>query len=222
MRYQHLVEYVIKNTYHIIKQGVRNNGYCKVSLYHKFKKKKTFTISVHKMVLITFIGLPEDINKNQINHKNGNKLDNNLYNLEWVTQSENQKHAIEIGLQPSGEDRVNSIYTNDFIKYICILLHEGYRTKDIIYNITKKNNIEKCRLKNLIADIKGKKSWYFISKDYQINKNGIYILENRIQQLFINGFNTKEIKNVLCDIYNYKPMSNTYITEITSKLKITD
>jgi len=52
---------------------------------------------IHIAVGITFI--PNPFNKPEINHKNGNGLINCVCNLEWVTRSENQKHAYKIGLR---------------------------------------------------------------------------------------------------------------------------
>lgn len=59
--------------------------------YKKFSGK-----SVHRIVIETFIGKHEY--KNCVNHIDGNKLNNSLDNLEWVTHSENTKHAITTGL----------------------------------------------------------------------------------------------------------------------------
>lgn len=52
------------------------------------------TKTVHKLVASTFIDKPQD--KKEINHKNGNKKDNRIENLEWVTHSENNLHCYRI------------------------------------------------------------------------------------------------------------------------------
>jgi hypothetical protein len=65
------------------------NGYNRVSL-HKDKKQKNFL--VHRLVAENFF----DICGEQVNHKDGNKLNNNIDNLEWVSRSENQIHRYYI------------------------------------------------------------------------------------------------------------------------------
>jgi len=71
-----------------------HKGYLIVSLT-KNNDKKTF--SLHRLVAETFISNTE--NKPQVNHINCIKTDNRVCNLEWNTQSENQKHAFANGLQ---------------------------------------------------------------------------------------------------------------------------
>jgi hypothetical protein len=54
--------------------------------------------SVHRLVCLTF--LPNPNNKPQINHIDGDRYNNNISNLEWVTAKENIRHSIDTGLQP--------------------------------------------------------------------------------------------------------------------------
>lgn len=64
------------------------NGYLGVTLT---KNSMAKTISVHRLVAESFIPNPK--NKPHVNHKDGNKLNNHLYNLEWSTSKENIQHS---------------------------------------------------------------------------------------------------------------------------------
>jgi hypothetical protein len=75
----------------IIKQHINKNGYLNVVLYKPDTNHKAFNKMVHRLVSETFIKNEE--NKFTINHKNGNKLDNRVYNLEWYTPHEQMLHA---------------------------------------------------------------------------------------------------------------------------------
>lgn len=66
------------------------DGYLHVQLTDKGKTKDFL---VHRLVAITHILNPE--NKKTVNHKNGDKHDNRLENLEWMTTSENVQHSYD-------------------------------------------------------------------------------------------------------------------------------
>ena len=71
-----------------LKPSFNTKGYAIINLH---EHGKITGIAIHRMVAETFIPNPE--NKPQINHIDGNKTNNSVNNLEWVTQSENMKHA---------------------------------------------------------------------------------------------------------------------------------
>ena len=81
----------------ILKPGVTNKGYYIVSLNSVDKRH---TLTVHRLVANAFV--PNLDNKPQVNHINGIKTDNRICNLEWLTNEENMKHAINNGLANKG------------------------------------------------------------------------------------------------------------------------
>lgn len=96
-----------------LKKRKNSQGYLRVSIYRNGNRQRLF---VHRIVARAFIPNPE--NKPEVNHKDGNPLNNHVLNLEWVTSSENKLHAYRTGLRgpsPSfGEDNgLSKLTEND-------------------------------------------------------------------------------------------------------------
>lgn len=78
----------------IFKQRLSKEGYYRTALT---VKNKVSYLQVHRLVAEAFIDNPN--NHPVVNHKDGNKLNNHVSNLEWTTSSLNQKHAYDTGLK---------------------------------------------------------------------------------------------------------------------------
>jgi hypothetical protein len=87
---------------------VNDNGYIRIYIY-----KKTFLL--HRLIALTFIENPE--NKEQVNHIDGNKINNCVNNLEWCTNKENQIHKFQNGLGNNYTRKIGQYDLNgNFIK----------------------------------------------------------------------------------------------------------
>lgn len=124
----------------IKKSFVRYDGYMQVALSLNGKNK---TFKVHRLVAEMFLD-----NKNMlpcVNHKDGNKINNHIENLEWVTHSQNNYHAVANGLVKSIPIKIidtsnNNEYTfhsitqgSKFIKADKRLISKIIKGKDGVY-----------------------------------------------------------------------------------------
>ena len=125
---------------HIAKPQKTNAGYFRVALSRNNKKR---LFSVHRLVLLAFLG-PAPSPGHQANHLNGDKSDNRLCNLEWLTASENRQHAFAaLGHQgPRGERCGNSKLTEQEVKEIRHLYATGRYTQSELgryFKVTESN-----------------------------------------------------------------------------------
>jgi hypothetical protein len=123
----------------ILSPLVINSGYQTVTLIKAgvYNERRT----VHRLIAFTF--LPNPRNLPEVNHKNGNKLDNRLDNLEWISTVGNRVHAIETGLRIplKGEQAGRSKLTESQVMEIHKLYSEGISTIEIAvkYGISNKH-----------------------------------------------------------------------------------
>jgi len=100
------------------------DGYLFVRLSKKGNVKNR---TIHRLIAQHFI--PNNSNKNVVNHLNGIKADNRIENLEWCTRSENDKHAFKLGLRKPL--RANAKITKEIAKEINKRANNGERGIDL-------------------------------------------------------------------------------------------
>lgn len=98
---------------------VGKTGYPQLTIRPQGRKGRARLVKVHRLVIEAWIG-PAPTPLHVVNHRDGNKLNNRVENLEWVTPAENIRHAYRNGLiLPSrGEERHNSKLTDDAVRRI--------------------------------------------------------------------------------------------------------
>jgi len=85
-----------KRTKRVLKTCIGKTGYRIISTKIGGRKGVNKCLKIHRLVAMTYIDNPES--KPIVNHKDGDKLNNNVNNLEWNTGSQNIKHAYDNGL----------------------------------------------------------------------------------------------------------------------------
>lgn len=91
------------------------NGYMIVDA---FRGALTETLPVHRAVALAWVENPDVVNFNIVNHKDGNKINNNESNLEWTDHAGNNLHAINTGLRSDNiRCSVRDFYTKEILKF---------------------------------------------------------------------------------------------------------
>lgn len=124
-------------------------GY-KQTILSKNNKKKVTTI--HRLVALAF--LPKiEYQKYTVNHKDGNKLNNHINNLEWATVKENNRHAHEIGLvNHKAENNPSAKLTNENV----IKIRERWKPRiTTMKRLSKEYDVSVFTIRNIVQN----KSW---------------------------------------------------------------
>jgi len=130
----------------IISSCVAQTGYKTVVLF-KNSVRKIYLL--HRLIAMAFIPNPE--NKPCINHKDGNKLNNSLDNLEWCTRAENNQHAFRNGLINKSGEKCNLSKLKSYQVLEIRKLLKKYKQKDI----ARKFHIDQ----STVSYIKTKRLW---------------------------------------------------------------
>ena len=138
-------------TKHEYKLCINKQGYKGTVI--KLGRKKCIYVKVHRAVALMFIDNP--LGKPQVNHIDGNKLNNNVCNLEWVTARENLIHAFNNGLKHKGSECSWAKLTREEVDRIRELYSTGaYTHKDLckLFNVSLATIGEVTRKKTYVYD----------------------------------------------------------------------
>lgn len=144
----------------ILKPQPNGKGYLRVWI-----GKKLFF--VHRLVAEQYVPNPE--NKPQVNHKDGNKLNNHYSNLEWVTNKENRTHAVKNNLHLCGSKcSWSKLNENDVIS---ILSDKEHTNKEL----AEKFNVSYTT----ITGIKNGYTWKQLKRYAELPQNEVVELEDK-------------------------------------------
>lgn len=155
------LQIINKNTGYIKKQTLGKRGYYYVTLNNM--QNKQVKVPVHKIVALAFICNEKF---EVINHKDGNKLNNSIENLEFCTQQHNVNHAWDNGLATRNETLFQIIYLNNrvLVGTIKSLVDETSIPKGTLYDCYYKNKGSKLHNIKSVKVYKSNKSPETIEK----------------------------------------------------------
>lgn len=158
-------------------------------------------IRVHRFELLSF-----DYNDNfmnlQVNHKDGNKQNLFIGNLEWVTPLRNTRHGWETGLNHNiGINNGNGKYDEQTIRNICELIDQGKTNPEIMNIMGIKDKKDRMRMSATLAGIRRGKTHIYISKDFSfmsgsVNKSYSEFTIHLLCQFLSDG-NTYSYKDIM-------------------------
>lgn len=135
----------------LLKTPVGKRGYPNCNIMINSKQK---LVTIHRLVANHFISNPD--NKPQVNHIDGDKTNNNITNLEWVTSQENIMHARQTGLHVSDGDKSVNQLKDGIIIATYKSISEASRKTGI-----NRGNINQCCLKHRRYKTAGGYEWEY-------------------------------------------------------------
>lgn len=163
---------IILKSGNYVKTSNNSRGYKSVTLSCDTHKRTRYML--HRLVASTFIDCPNI--EYDVNHKDGNKDNNHVDNLEWISHKDNVQHSYDFNLHivPVGEDNYTSKFSNDEVIFICKQLEKNKKVKEVSELVIKKFPDKSYKLKNLIEQVRSiykRKCWTHISNKYKFNND---------------------------------------------------
>ncbi len=185
--------------------SITNNGYIRATMSHNGIRYKEL---MHRLVAKYFIENPNNLP--QVNHKNGNKHDNDVNNLEWVTVRENIIHSFDNNLNYSCDKCTLAKTSDKQIHQVCKLLEENKLTVDEIVSLTNTT-------RRIVKHVLRHESWNQISKKYNFdhydkyNKNKV----NNISIQYCGAKLTPKQVNLVCTLIENNDLTLKQISNAT-------
>lgn len=182
-----------------LKSHKDHNGYLQIKLTKTNKRRGSYLI--HRLVALTYI--PNPNNLETVNHIDGNKLNNNVNNLEWLSMYNNLKHAKQLGYNGSYRD-----IDDEIIKIVIKELEYGHSVNYICnkYNVSK----------NFVSRIRQNRRHKHIKRNI-ISTRKKYTLEEKKEICYLILNNVPNSK-----INKYYGTSKSYCYNIKNGLSHTD
>ena len=144
-------------TNRILKPAITNCGYYTITLV---KDKNKITKNIHRVIAATFLGE----SNLDVNHKDGNKLNNHIDNLEYVTKSQNIRHAMLNGLlvqntKKIAEEKRKKVAKIDMLSNEIIEVYNSTHEASKLTKINRGNICSVCRGEKIHA---GKYFWKYL------------------------------------------------------------
>lgn len=135
------------NTNRPIALSMHKKGYYQLNISSIIPNKKVCR-KLHRVLMLEFCYFP-GCEIYEVNHKDGNKLNNNIINLEWATHSENTIHAINMGLKKVFNNEVSVILSDDEVASIIYMYETLNMTAHEICNKLNKEGLSYVLVENI-------------------------------------------------------------------------
>ena len=194
-----------KNSY--VAQSV-SNGYLVAYLIPEVDKDRPHAVKtslkrVHRLVALTWLPPPTDPEKIEINHKDGNKQNNHVSNLEWVTKAENALHANKYLRYTTGVSlrcRTRNFETGEILEHASIqeaARYMGFKTTVNIAALTPKMFGKLVKDKFEVRVEGDDRPWFYENRTKKVCSRYMVVItypDGNVKEFFNTGTLIKEFK----------------------------